>query len=277
MSMSELERALAEYSDGELLDQYFNHKNEYTPEALDIMRHEVARRNLNEENLKTLLPRQTSGEVEVGEGGSILHYNTGDFESFDHVFTHTDVLLAHAVLRDNKVPFYVDNPGSTDTLPIQSEAETRYTIHVHKQYVQKAHEILDEHFVKENGVYAFRHSSVKDRLKAFNFHDLHLTELEAKEEIEVTIPGEEKAAIVRYAKRLLEEADKVETEQERVLFYYDILEPLIGRLETGTQTVSLSRTALLAVLEVFQVYCGDPEFPGTLDPTIGILLGFFLG
>jgi len=272
--MTELKETISGYTDKDLLEQYFRHKDEYTPQALDIMREEISRRNLGEKDFQEFLTRQP-GEVEIDEGGSVLQLKSEDFEAFDHTFTHTDILLAHAVLRDNNVAFYIDNPKSSDTIPLETEAEKRYTIHVHKKYIEKAHEILDEHFVKEDGAYTLKYAGARDRLKAFNFYDIHLSELAAKEEVEVEIPSGEKKLIIQYAQKLLNEADEIEERQGRVLFYYDTLEPLIEKLEK--QGYMLSRTELLAILELFQVYCEEPDFPESLDNTIKALLSFFLG
>ena len=82
--------------------------------------------------------------------------------------------------------------------------------------------------------------------------------------------------MIDLGRRLLDEADSVEQTQERVLFYYDSIEPLITRLEEH-DSGSLSRTDLLTMLEILQVYIDDPAFPASMDEAVSTLLGFFIG
>ena len=45
------------------------------------------------------------------------------------------------------------------------------------------------------------------------------------------LPLEERSVIVALGRRLLGEADLIEKKQDRILFYFDALEELIGDLE----------------------------------------------
>ena len=267
--MEQLLEVIQKYSNKHLLEQYIDHQEEYVPDALKLLKKEIENRNIKQEEIDAYLKLK---EV-IPEDNKPL--DTKDFIPFDHSFSHTDIILAVAVLRDSKVIFFVDNPESSDTIPLESESVKKYAIHVHKDNIEKAHELLDEHFVKEDGIYSFKHAGAIERLKAFSFHDLHLSELEAAETIEVDLTSDERKVIIQYGNRLLEEVDKIEEVQERVVFYYDSVESLIGYIEEEENKL-LSRSDLLAILEILQIYCQDVDFPSTTNDAIATLLGFFL-
>ncbi|MBN2037477.1 MAG: hypothetical protein JW768_12100 [Chitinispirillaceae bacterium] len=267
--MSELRSTIRELSDQELATQYLHHKEDYTPEALAIMKEEMDARQLDQS-----AAADAAGGVQ--EDLPELSFKSEDFVRFDHSFSRTDLLLASAMLREHAVPFFVDNPTSTETIPIESELEKRYTLNIPKPFIEKAHELLDEHFVKADNRYLLKYSGARDRLKAFNFHDIHLTESESFEEVQVTLAQEERQTVVSLGRRLLGEAEAVEQAQERVLFYYDSIEPLIARLQ-APGTSSLTKNDLLAILEILQVYVDDPALPASMDEAIVQLLDLFIG
>lgn len=262
--MEFLHEKIQNYSDEYLVEQYTKYKDDYTPEALAILKDEIDKRQLeiNSANKTNDKPQE------------IINLDRNDFICFEHDFSRTDLQLAVTILRDNDVIFFVDNPSSGDSFPLENVSTLRYTIEVHKDWVQKAHELLDEHFIKGDESYVLKYTAPKDRLKAFNFHDIHLTEGEANEELEVVFDDEEKKIILLYAAKLLEEADKIESQQERVLFYYDSIEPVTQKLESSAN--KLNRSDLLTILEILQVYCDEPEFPESIDETIQTLLSFFI-
>ena len=266
--MEDLKTAVQKYSNDYLLEQFIDCQEDYTPDALKLLKSEIDSRKISQDEIDSFLKRK---EVVFDEKKPL---DTKDFVQFDHQFSHTDIILAVTVLRDSKVIFYVDNPV-TDTIPLESEAVKRYTIHVHGDYIEKAHELLDEHFVKVDGVYSFKYAGAIDRLRSFSFHDLNLTELEAAESIEVDLSGDERAVIIRYGKRLLEEVDQIEASQERVVFYYDSVEALIEYLSDESNT-ELCRSDLLAILEILQIYSGETDFPPSMNDSIATLLSFFL-
>ncbi|MCU0609674.1 MAG: hypothetical protein MUF22_07925 [Chitinispirillaceae bacterium] len=262
--MSDLRTVIADYTDEYLCEEFNNHSESYTPEALAIMKDEISRRGLAPDG--TAVPAD-EGRTEP-EGPVSL--DNKDFEKFEHAFTHIDLLLASNVLRDRNIPFFPDNPQTTTTFPLQGESDALYTIRVHKDRVQEAHELLDEHFVKEENRYRLKYTAAKDRLKSFNFHDVR--DSGAGGELNVSFTPDEKLVIIALGKRLLKEADKIEQTQERVLFYYDAVEPLLERLESGADT--LSRADLLAMLEILQVYVD--ELQANFDDTIEALLSFVM-
>jgi hypothetical protein len=263
--MSDIRTAIGEFTDEHLLHEYLNERNAYTPEAISIMREEIDRRGLKESSL-------TDAE---GAEQPVIRMATEDFIKFDHSFSRTDLLLASAVLREHEIPFFPDNPSSTATIPIENESEMRYTIRIHKDFADKAHEFLDEHFIKSDNRYLLKYTGARERLKAFNFSDIHLSEEEAGEALDVAFTQDENKVIISFGQRLLDEADAVEKAQERVLFYYDSIEPLLERLQKAGRT-TLSRSDLLTTLEILQVYVDDPALPSSMDEAILQLLSFFL-
>ena len=265
--MQQLKEQLQNYTDSELVQQFLEHHDEYTPEALSLLKEEVERRDLDLEKQRQLLEEGSSNV-------KIIQMDIDDFEQFDHVFSRVDLELAAIMLRDNQIPFYADNPKSGSTFPLEPEAQVQFTIHVHKSAIGKAHELLDEHFEKIDGSYRLKKMSVKEQLKLFSFHELQLSEKEAMEEIEVSFTAQEKTTILEYARKVLEEGDQIEKNQDRVLFYYDSIEEIIIRF-SDKEIGALSKTGLLTILEILQVVCDEPCFPQFMDEVISSLLGFF--
>ncbi len=263
--MESLRDALVHYSDEMLLDQYFNHKEDYTEEALKIMAEELQKRNLSTEEEPVPEAQSTDAMAQIPE-----LYSKEDFTSLEHRFSKVDVLTAYAMLRDSGAVFYIDTPED-------SSEEQTFTVHVLKSNKDEVSALLEEHFSPaENGMYALKNSDVKSRLKSFSFYDVHFSEKAAKEKLDVSFSQEESAALVTLGQKLLSEAEQIEQQQERVIFFYDSVEPLIEKLESGGRA-KLTRTDLLAILEICQVYCDDPQFPAILDQTASALLSFIYG
>ncbi len=265
--MEQLKEEIKNFSDELLLNQFIHHQGEYTPEAVAILNAEIKRRNLDIEKTIEQLKKQENSEM--------IHLDSKDFLQFDHIFTRIDFELASVILRDNKIPFYADNPQSSNTLPLENEAEKPFLIHVHKTAIEQAHELLDEHFEKIDGKYQLKKMSIKEQLKAFSFHELHLSQKEAAEIVKVVLTPEEKEIIIRYGKRVLEEGDRIEQQQDRVIFCYDSIETLFGHFSHDEEQ-SLTKTDLLTILEILQIFSDDPEFPSLMDESILTLLSFFL-
>jgi hypothetical protein len=261
--MSDLRTAISEFTDEQLLHEYRHEQKEYTPEAFAVIREEIARRGLQ------------ANADSVEPDGEPLELNPQDFIAFDHSFSRTDLLFASAVLRENNIPFFPDNPSSTPTIPTENVANQRFTIRVHSTFAGKAHELLDEHFIKADNRYLLKYTGSRERLKVFIFADIHLSEQEAAEELEVGFSAQEKEIIITLGQRLTAEADKVEAAQDRVLFYYDSIEPLLMRLQEPGRT-TLTRSDLLTTLEIPQVYADDPALPASMDEAVAQLLSFFL-
>ena len=143
--MEQLRDALRDYSDQYLIEQYQNHREEYTPEALELLGEEIKVRNIDVNEEST---------VEQGAVRKEVNMDSDDFVQFEHAFTNIDILLTATMLRDKGILFYIDNPEFSDVIPLESEASKRYTIHVHKDSVEGAHAVIDEHFDKSEGMYS---------------------------------------------------------------------------------------------------------------------------
>jgi hypothetical protein len=268
--MDVIHTTIAEFTDEELLNAYFRTRDQYTPEAQVIMAEVMRQRGLSEKDLTDANDAAASGVSDAA-----VRYEINDFIPFEHTFSATDLLLASAVLHDNSIPFFADNPTSSNTFPIETEADRRLTIQVQKDFVEKAHELLEEHFSRDGNRYVLKHEGTRERLRAFNFHDIPVSEHALLEELEVSLTTQEKAVIVALGRRLLKEADLIEKKQDRILFHYDSLELLIKELNEP-QSVPLTRNDLLAILEIMQVYVDDEGLPGFMDESIATLLSFFL-
>jgi hypothetical protein len=265
---SELRDNIREFDDEFLVDQFTSHRDEYTEEALGIMDEEIRERGLDERIASSL---SDSAEAAATSDGKA--YTADQFVALDEPFSRTDLLIAHAMLREENVPFFVDAAGSSEALPLEAESSPHYTIHVHQDHLDQARELIDAHFHKTEGRYVTRYSGPRDRLKAFGFHEVPFTEAELEEEVDVSFTDSEREAIRGYVIRLMNEADAVEERTGQVLFYYDNLEEVSRRLEKGTEA-SLSRADLLTILEALQIYCDEQGYPESLDSVADGLLNF---
>ncbi len=260
----ELRNHIKNFSDKQLLEQYAQKQKEYTDEAIAIMKEEIASRGISEQ--------QVEQEKTNAEKTAHIH-DVQDFVAFEHYFDQTDLLLAQAILRDRKIPFIIENATSSDTFPIESETNRLFILYVHRQHLAQAHEGIDHHFEKNEGVYSVKYVSTKDRLKAFQFHEVRFSEPEMEETVDVTFTPTEEGPINGYCNRLQDEADRLEQEQDRVVFYYDNLETVSDKLEKKNKN-PLTMMDLLTIVEVLQIYCEDTNFPPQLEKVAENLLDF---
>ncbi len=265
--MELLQNMLQDYSDDYLVDLYINHRDDYTEDALNLIRGEIRKRRIDIESLSSPSDKKASG---------ILHFDSADFTAVEHIFNQIDIELAAAILKDNKIPFYVDNPHSDDVLPIESMADRQFTIHVHNSMIKVAYSLLEEHFEINEGMYRLKKMGIKEQLKAFSFTGLHLSEKEALEKVTVVLTPQEKSTVSEYGNRILRDSDAIEEKQDRVIFYYDSIEPLIAHLASSNEEVALTKTELVTILEILQIFCDEDKFPQFLDETISTLLSFFM-
>jgi hypothetical protein len=87
--------------------------------------------------------------------------------------------------------------------------------------------------------------------------------------------SEEKNTITAYGKKVLEEYERIEAEQSRVIFYYDTIESLCDHL-SDEEELSLTRTELLTILEILQIFVDNADFPSFMEESIATLLSFFM-
>jgi hypothetical protein len=268
-----LESLIKSYSDDYLLEQCYQKREEYGAYAVGLMEAEIGRRMISADRIAEY--REGKKDESVVAPGPGRHHSREEFIGLDDLFTPTDILLVNAMFDEAKIPFFVDNPPSR-TFPTESLSATVLKIHVHRDKVAEAHALLDEHFVKEEGRYRVRYSNNCERLKALNFHEVHVDETAAETDVGVALAPAEIAAVSALAKRLIEEVDEVEAAQERTVFYYDNLEDLVGRLKRDP-AAALSKTDFLTLTEILQIYCDDPAFPAELSDTVAAILAFFEG
>jgi hypothetical protein len=260
---SDLEKNIHEFKTPFLLEQFHLKREDYSAEALAIMEREIASRSISDEEMKPY----RNDTAEEGPAG-----DPGEFKPFDHTFSQTDILLAHAILRDAGIPFFIERPAGDTVVPLEGEADRRYTIQVASSQEQRAHELLNEHFHREDGKYRLKHTEARDRLKLFSFAEVRFTEMQMAEEVEADLTAQERQVLAQYARRLQEEIESFDA-QERVVFYFDNIEELLARLGAGIGALRL--IDLLTIVEIMQIYCDDPQFPAALVQSSGALLDMF--
>jgi hypothetical protein len=258
----ELRQRFGQMPDSVLRDQYANHREEYTDEALAIIKNILSSRGID---ISDILPDNNAPQR--------MKYKPEDFTALEHGFSQIDILLAQLILRDNNIPFYVEIPAAQSTiLPIDNEILKHYVIHVLRDKAEQARIIIDEHFSGHDGKYNRKQAQGRDRLRSFSFTETPFGELEIAENVAVEFSAGEKQQIVSYIGRALAEADEIEKKLERGIFYYDNMESLRDHLENaGGQ---LTRADLLTILEVLQIFCDDEGFPHNLEQVAEAILNF---
>lgn len=264
--MSEIHSRIRGFSDEFLLEQFHHKSHEYTEEALSCMEEEIKARNLTDEDQGT--DDQEQADTELPD------YSQEDFVPLDHAFFQVDLLIVRELFMDEKIPFVVDTQMSSSALPIESESTNYAKIQVPKSLFEKAKEKIDNHFNSGKGVYSVKYSDIKERLRSVSFYEIDLTEEELHEKIEVSFSEDELKHIRSYVTKLAQEAETLEKDPERVLFYLDNLDEC-KRVVGKNKPTEFSRADLLTILEALQVYCGEGDFPQELDNTIEALLNFF--
>ncbi|MCL2688494.1 MAG: hypothetical protein FWE57_01430 [Chitinispirillia bacterium] len=262
--MENLREMLADYSDEQLVDEYNKRFDDYTEEAQKVLNEEIAKRGINPQAAQESKSSQAAEIERVLAPGSRI--GREDFVTLNLVFAKTDVLTVNAMLRDSKVPYFVKESGEN--------LET-YNVCVYKDAVKEADAIIEEHFKKdeEAGRYVLRDNDIINRLKSFSFYDITLSPVAANEKLETSLSEQESAALLTLAQAIIEDADAIEEKQERVVFFYDSMEPLISKLQGEG---GFTRTDFLAILELCQIYCEDERYDTVLNQTVSSILAFFL-
>lgn len=265
--MSDIRIKIKEFSDEFLLDQYFNKQHDYTQEAIAILKEEIENRRLLEtdDQSQDLNPSQDTP----------VNYTMDEFVPIEHGFSRTDIPLAAEILHDTQIPFTVHDTQSSGTFVLESEMTHTYILSVPESLLAKARENLEQIFNKSEGHYAIQYASIKERLKAFCFHEINLPWDELTEEVDVHFSTQESIDIIRLIKRLIVEADTIEQKSGNPLFYYDNLEECAGHIAEKERT-TFPKADLLTILETLQVYCDIEDFPESLGHTAEVLLQFFI-
>ncbi|MBN1981227.1 MAG: hypothetical protein JW795_06825 [Chitinivibrionales bacterium] len=267
--MSELHETIAEFSDELLLEQYINHQNEYVPEAVEIMAKEIQKRNLSE-TMQKLANMTASTQEQAQKYGK---YSQEEFVALDHLFSQTDVLLAHTMLAEHKIPVLIETSMDSDTITAVSKALIPYIMAVPAGMLSQAQEIISTHFEKIDGKFIARFSTTKDRLKSFSLNELQISPIAAEEIVDVTFSPEEATEIRRYLDRMMAEADTIEQDTGRIFFYIDNCDHCRNAIQPNGQS-QLTRIDLVTILEALQAYCEENDFPPILEKTADALLNF---
>lgn len=265
--MSEIRDKIKEFGDEFLLEQFYLKKSDYTEEALALMKEEISLRNL-EDNVyverKEKSPDDKEKEIEMEE-----------LIPLENKFNRTDLVLAQSILTEEKIPFYVTSSTHSSAIPLEAETINSYSISIPKSQLEKAVESLSKHFHSTDGLFSAKYSNIKERLKSFCFYDISLSVDELEEKVNVQFSPEESIQIDLYVKKLIEEAETIERESEKVLFYVDNLHECLNHLQDKNYT-GFTRTDLLTILEALQVYCENEDFPPVLESTAEAILNFFI-
>jgi len=266
--MESLREVLADYSDKQLLDEYYKRLGDYTEEAQKVLEEEIARRNIDMKAAEADVQKEAAKTAGVLAPGAVVKRE--DFCPLELVFSKTDILTANAILRDSKVPYYIEENSETK----QAEGLETFKIFVYKDAAPHAVELIEEHFSQgPDGRYILRDTDIIGRLKSFSFYDITFSPAAASEILDVSFSAGENGALAMLAQALLNEAEQIEEEQQRVVFFYDSLEPLISKLEGKD---GFTRTDFLAILELCQIYCEDERYDPVLNQTVSSILSFFL-
>jgi len=265
--MSEtLRTSVKEWTSEKLLEEFYTKKEEYQPEALGIIEKEIEARNISNEDKAGFLTDEASIEER--------HLSATDFETFDHLFTQTDALIVDSILRTEDVDFFLRHEATSTVIPTETEDEVQYQLSVHRDHLEKAHELIDGYFVKTDGKYRIAYANFTERLMGFNFNGISKSPTELEEILEITFNATESRYIMDYGARILEQADRIEAEQERAIFYYDQIEDLLNRMKSPGNT-EITGEDLLAIIEILQIFCTRDDFPEELKKTAEAAMDFF--
>jgi len=301
MDMEGLREAVLDFTDERLLDIYRNQRDDYHDDAFKIFADELSRRGIDPG--ATAAAQERTETACVAADAAVKHLNREDFVPLPYPFSKADVITANAILRDSKVPYIMDKytdpaaaaASSVGALGGDNSAIVSAVLFgehlvvdvagglelfaalVYKPALTEAQELIDEHFdVCPTGTrYVPRNADVIERIKTFSLYDLKISDGAAHESVDVDLSEKERKAIVKLAETLIDESEKIEEERDMVVFFYDALETIIDKLNSGES--SLTRTEFLAIIEICQIYCEDDRYDPVLNNIASSILDFFLG
>jgi hypothetical protein len=276
MSAQDLQERLQSYSTPFLLEQYIYQKTEYTPEAIAVIEREIARRNISPADIDEFVKKGLVGDEGIAGNVEVRHFKREDFVKLDGAFAKSDGALIRAMFAEENIPHFLDADVAISPVGVR-DADAKQLVHVqvHRDSLDKAMSLVGMHFDADaaGGVYTVKYSGIRDRLKSFSFQDIAHTDVGDADIVSVEFSREEKDVLLRYAHRLPAEIEGIENGQERIVFFFDNIEELAGRLSGGGS--SLSKTDLLTALEILQIYCDEPDFPPSGLGIAEALLSFF--
>jgi RNA polymerase-interacting CarD/CdnL/TRCF family regulator len=268
----DLHEAVQQFTNEHLIEQYYLEKKQYTEAALEIMKTEINRRMLRQEDIDAVLNAYAVPEAD--DTYMVKHYDKSEYELIDGAFTTNDALVVRSMLNENSIPLLMDTTAALKTPELPAHPSHPAVLLVHRDFKEQALAIINEHFDCTDMLYSLKFSDTLSRLQSFNFYEVPQAVLASQEITEVDLSASEKDVLITFGNRLIHEADTIESQQERVIFYYDAVEPLIEKLKKP-QTPQLTHTDLLTALEILQIYCIDSGFSGEAMNIAEGLLHFF--
>jgi hypothetical protein len=266
--MSEqLKESIRAFTTQHLLQQYYQKQQEYSPEALAIMKAEIDSRDISDQDMAPFT-QTTADELQVPAATE----SAEPFVALQNGFSRTDALLAHAMLQEAQIPFYIKTTQPSSVLPLQSVSALYHVVHVPQNRLDETTELLEQHFHPQQGMYLPSFESTTDRLRGFNFIDTQLSELQMAQKVAVQFSAPESKILSAWAGRLLDEADAIEEQRGQPLFYYDNLEALQSHLKKST--ASLTMMDLMTIIELMQIFCDEEDFGAHLEEAAAGLLDF---
>ena len=274
MSAEDLRERLQSYSTHALLEQYVHQKNEYTPEAIAVIEREIARRNISPADIDDFAKKSLIGDEGIAGNVEVRHFKREDFVKLDGAFAKSEGALIRAMFAEENIPHFLDANVAISPIGDQGPKQLVH-VYVHRESLDKAVSLVGTHFDTDasSGVVTVKYSGIRDRLKSFSFQDIIQTDINDADIVGVDFSREEKEVLLRYAHRLPGEIDDIEKRQNRIVFFFDNVEELAGRLSDDDS--SLSKTDLLTALEILQVYCEEKDFPQAGLAIAEALLSFF--
>src|SRR5271157_5898285 len=100
---SELKEAIAGFSNEKLLEHYYDKRDEYTAEAIEVMEAEIKRRNISDEERKAYLEGRTQLDNDGADAPRVRVIPREEFVRFDHTFSSIDILLVNSILQDAQI------------------------------------------------------------------------------------------------------------------------------------------------------------------------------
>jgi len=289
-----LRESVLNFTGDRLLEIYRNERGDYHPDAFKVFEEELARRGID--TAARVKADEQSEFAAACADAAVKNLNRDDFVPLGHPFLKADAVVANTILHDSKVPYAIVKHDLTqieqaDTVlpssvfgivPVATQIEA-FNVMVYKDALTAARTLIEEHFgIDKNycgglygGFYVLRQSNFIDRLKTFNFNDVTMSDGAASEPVEVGLSKEERAAIVKLSGTLMKEAEDIEEEQERIVFFYDSLEGIMKKMKQ--ESPLLTRTEFLAIIEMCQIYCEDERYDPALNSVAESILDFFLG
>jgi len=271
MTAGSLEEQIATYTTPQLLEQLVHEKDQYTAKALEIIKKEIAKRGVTQDDIDEFTKQNILDDEGVNGNVQVTHLKKEDFVRVDGFFIHKDAVILRAIFTEEEVPFYFDVTLASAEKP--SDKRELVAVFVFKKNADQAGALIASHFDSIDGIYSIKTGDIRERLHTFSFQEIQQEHIKSAEIVDVSFSQQEKNVLLFYGSRLLDDIDEIETEQQRIVFFYDHVEELIEKL--GEPDPFLSVTDLLASLEILQIYCDDTDFP---DAGLGIaeaLIAFF--